>query len=156
MATRKLLGMVKDKVMGTGAELGARVVSKALDAVEAVDRARHDAPMAVRSVARRVPVVGKRLARKEALEPALEEVRRQAGKIARDVKRTTDTPRPRPAMKTKIELESIGPGPEYFKGRKVVTSRGRKTMPAVAAKRVQAKAQPAGFKAKRGQKKKHH
>jgi len=239
MATR-LLGRVKERMIDAGAELGARVASRALDAAEAMDRARlnvgrlrEDGPGRLKAAARKVPVVGKRLERApealraaaarvpavgkrvdrapealraaaarvpalgkrldrapealraaaarvpllgkrmdrapEALRaaaarvpvlgkrlasrakgkaPAAEELKRETKRSPGAVKRS---PIPEP---TPLRFTPVGASAD-FKGRKVVTSRGRKTMPAAAAKRVHAKAQPEGFKAKRGQKKRH-
>ncbi len=172
MATR-LLGRVKAKVIETGSELGARVASRALDAAEAMDRVRlnverirHDAPERLLAAARKVPVVGKRVDdAPQALRAAASRVPfvarrlkpaaapKQEAAASPKVSRRTAPP---PSAPSKVEFRPPGPGEEYFTGRKVITSRGRKTVPAAAAKRVRAKSAPQPFKAKRGQKKKHH
>lgn len=162
-----IVGKVKTKVMTTGANLGARVAGKALDALESIDRARlkaervrAGAPEKLRATAKRVPLVGKRLV-KDKLEPAMEQLREVAPKAANkkaEPRRTTTRMITKPTD-GKIHLDPVVKHPEYFKGRKVASGSGRKTIPAAAAKRVQAvqsKSQPQGFKPKKGQKNKHH
>lgn len=152
MAKLELVGKVRAKVMNTGAELGARVASRALDALEKIDRSK--AIDRVKARVEKVPVIGKRFAK--AAEPALTERelaedREQAAEAeVKEIPFAADV-KPNPH----IELAPVAKHPEYFKGRKTTTSKGRKTIPLAAAKTVRAKAQPAGFKAKRGQKQKH-
>ncbi|MDQ3264949.1 MAG: hypothetical protein M3Y59_15005 [Myxococcota bacterium] len=127
-----------------------------------MERIRHDAPDRLLAVARRVPVVGKRV------DDAPQALRAAASRVPFVAKRMRPRAEPAPvaakparqqappSVPTRLEFTPPGPGADYFTGRKVTTSRGRKTVPAAAARRVRAKAAPHPFKAKRGQKKKHH